>query len=561
MSVSSLYLTDSGDFDVLSSPKRSPSPESPTFTIGGTSPESTASGSGYIVSTARVDEGELLRFSCHDRRSEPAVFEKHECPWFEDENITSLVKGVLFRAYEYFLRHNSSYFRGTLRGHSVVQVSSAPISPEDDAGCADFETFLSILYPPKFHECDSRTVDAWTAILRLSNEWSSASIRMLAIAHLEPITSVVDKIVLGRAYGIESWLRPGCVALYGREQPPMQEEGLWLGASDALLTTTVREGTRTRCPEASRDELERILDGLLTRRDSESAIAEKAGASETAHKMKSEETATQAGLSKKLPSAAGIAKIAARPSAKALWRKQLERAKSPLYMLPTRQGAASVTNTTTAETFPRGLDPTAGGSISEGINNAGTPSQVDTEDVASTMTKTLPVAPEVKRSNLNKRKETREAKRKRRANLDIGTVVSPQPPEPSPETHSLEQAAVLEEDDWKTVVNFSRPAKKNYISSAAIARLCESRGITSGIVATSSLAGYHEYEDSKAEAEEKWEAKQRAQHREVSSRDSRQKEACAWEPRRSKQSKRRAGPKEELLYDDARDYLTHYDDD
>ncbi|KAA1470536.1 hypothetical protein DENSPDRAFT_775001, partial [Dentipellis sp. KUC8613] len=116
----------------------------------------------------------------------------------------------------------------------------------DGVKCSEFDALLSILYPTTFHECELKTVEALSSVLRLSTEWSFSSIRTLAIDLLLPIASPVDKVVLGRTYGIDAWLRPGFLALCDRDHPPTLDEATRLGIHDTLLITTVRESMRSR---------------------------------------------------------------------------------------------------------------------------------------------------------------------------------------------------------------------------------------------------------------------------------------------------------------------------
>ncbi|KAA1470500.1 hypothetical protein DENSPDRAFT_741012, partial [Dentipellis sp. KUC8613] len=118
--------------------------------------------------------------------------------------------------------------------------ASEPIALED-VESTEFDALLSILYPADFHECEVKTVDAWTAVLRLATKWSFTSIRKLAIDRIEPIASAVDKVVLGRTYTINAWLRPGFVALCERVQPLTRDEGRRLGVDDVILVAAIRE--------------------------------------------------------------------------------------------------------------------------------------------------------------------------------------------------------------------------------------------------------------------------------------------------------------------------------
>ncbi|KZP33850.1 hypothetical protein FIBSPDRAFT_942965, partial [Athelia psychrophila] len=56
------------------------------------------------------------------------------------------------------------------------------------------------------------TVDEWTAILHITVRWGFGSIRTLFIKHLAPIATEIDKIVLGRQYGIDQWIHEAFIA-------------------------------------------------------------------------------------------------------------------------------------------------------------------------------------------------------------------------------------------------------------------------------------------------------------------------------------------------------------
>ncbi|TFY63239.1 hypothetical protein EVG20_g6399 [Dentipellis fragilis] len=187
----------------------------------------------------------------------PAPEPKHQRFYFEGGEATFLVQGTLYRIPHYFLLRDSPYFQKLLNDSAKSVGSASPI-PLDNVDCAEFDAILSILYPTDFHECELKTAEAWTAVLRLSTEWSFASVRKLAISRLQPFASAVDKVVLGHKYGVEAWIRPGRVALCNRPEPLTWEEGLRLGFGDIMLITTVRERLRMRPksdPQASEIEV------------------------------------------------------------------------------------------------------------------------------------------------------------------------------------------------------------------------------------------------------------------------------------------------------------------
>ncbi|TFY71232.1 hypothetical protein EVG20_g1773 [Dentipellis fragilis] len=270
ISVSSLSPTSTEDFDALS---ESPlySPDTPAVVImspnGNVNPVSLSPpivwGSGQ--NTPAVEQ----KYQSSQAES-GQTYEKHQTFYFADGNVTFLVGDTLYRVHRYFFQRDSAHFANLLLGRPLSEAvdASGPIALHD-VECSEFDALLSILYPADFHKCEVKTVDAWTAVLRLSTKWSFASIRALAIDRLEPIASAVDKVVLGRIYTIDSWLRPGFVALCERAQPLTKDEGRRLGVDDVILIVTIREGVRVQRPGIGRGEIEAIVKSRLNITDSE----------------------------------------------------------------------------------------------------------------------------------------------------------------------------------------------------------------------------------------------------------------------------------------------------
>lgn len=69
----------------------------------------------------------------------------------------------------------------------------------------------------EYGQFTATTVAEWTAILRLADTWDFQSIRALAINHLTPIATDIDKIVLGREFGVDEWLASAYLAVCVRE--------------------------------------------------------------------------------------------------------------------------------------------------------------------------------------------------------------------------------------------------------------------------------------------------------------------------------------------------------
>ncbi|KZP08615.1 hypothetical protein FIBSPDRAFT_688896, partial [Athelia psychrophila] len=110
-----------------------------------------------------------------------------------------------------------------------------------DVEVAHFDHFLSILYPSEYGMYTAATVDEWTAILHLAVRWGFCSIRTLSIEHLAPIATDIDKIVLGRQYGIDQWLHEAFIAVCMREQSLTKEEGRQMKADDIIEISAIRQ--------------------------------------------------------------------------------------------------------------------------------------------------------------------------------------------------------------------------------------------------------------------------------------------------------------------------------
>ncbi|KZP08642.1 hypothetical protein FIBSPDRAFT_688608, partial [Athelia psychrophila] len=114
----------------------------------------------------------------------------------------------------------------------------------EDINVSHFDKFLSILYPYEYGLYTATTVDEWSNILHLADLWGFQSIRALAIKHLVPIASDIDKIVLGKRYAIGGWLVGAYTAVCKRVAPLTEEEGARLGVQDVVRIFTVREESR-----------------------------------------------------------------------------------------------------------------------------------------------------------------------------------------------------------------------------------------------------------------------------------------------------------------------------
>jgi hypothetical protein len=88
------------------------------------------------------------------------------------------------------------------------------------------------------------TLDEWTSVLHLASKWGFESVRSLALRELLALASPVDKIVLGRKYGLECWLNPAFVAVCARAEPLSVAEAKRMDNEDVARINLAREQAR-----------------------------------------------------------------------------------------------------------------------------------------------------------------------------------------------------------------------------------------------------------------------------------------------------------------------------
>ncbi|KAF7973594.1 hypothetical protein HWV62_14890 [Athelia sp. TMB] len=209
--------------------------------------ESSKSPSPSVVSmpNSRASSSPILTITKapFDLASEPeeAKGSNHPRYFFEDGNIVFLVEGTLYNVHRYFFARDSAHFRSALR------VKGSPGADEfnpyalSDVTCADFDEFLAILYPTDFLHPTEKSTEQWTSILHLSAKWGFESIKLLAIDRLTAHADPIDKIVLGRRYGIDDWLPGAYEAVCMRADPLTLKEGMKLGVEDTVRISAARQ--------------------------------------------------------------------------------------------------------------------------------------------------------------------------------------------------------------------------------------------------------------------------------------------------------------------------------
>jgi hypothetical protein len=97
-----------------------------------------------------------------------------------------------------------------------------------------------------FNTCSLNTKEEWSAVLRLAHLYSIHSVHALASRNLGPLASAIDKIVFGRAYGIEKWLLDAYVNVCVRRNLISLEDGERLGVRDLVAIAHARRDIEER---------------------------------------------------------------------------------------------------------------------------------------------------------------------------------------------------------------------------------------------------------------------------------------------------------------------------
>ncbi|TFK61057.1 hypothetical protein BDN72DRAFT_485098 [Pluteus cervinus] len=109
----------------------------------------------------------------------------------------------------------------------------------------DLERFLATLFPTEYGQYDATSFDEWASILKVAHYWEFESIIKLALEKIEPVSSPVDKVVLGKTYNIPEWAVEARVLLCRREEPITLEEASRMGIEEVVNISTTRHRIRS----------------------------------------------------------------------------------------------------------------------------------------------------------------------------------------------------------------------------------------------------------------------------------------------------------------------------
>jgi hypothetical protein len=101
--------------------------------------------------------------------------------------------------------------------------------------CSDLETYRPSDTPRL------TTKEDWTSVLELSHRWNFASIHRLAVCELSSLTTPVDRVVLGRAFGVQHWVHDAILAICEQETWPSDIECQRLGLETIVAIGNTRD--------------------------------------------------------------------------------------------------------------------------------------------------------------------------------------------------------------------------------------------------------------------------------------------------------------------------------
>ncbi|KIM82528.1 hypothetical protein PILCRDRAFT_70836, partial [Piloderma croceum F 1598] len=167
------------------------------------------------------------------------------------------VENHLFRVHSYFFDRESTFFHQKLSaasppGEDRVGATDSNAFTLENVRSIDFERFLWVFYNPKYSLYDT-TVEEWTSILQLSNEWSFVEVKNLAIRELEKSDiEPIEKVYIYHLYHIDrAFLITSYAAICTRPMPLNLHEGRKLGLETALKVAEARERIRAVTSEKS----------------------------------------------------------------------------------------------------------------------------------------------------------------------------------------------------------------------------------------------------------------------------------------------------------------------
>ncbi|KAJ3536486.1 hypothetical protein NMY22_g6022 [Coprinellus aureogranulatus] len=167
------------------------------------------------------------------------------------DTVAFEVEGVVHRVLRHGLEECSSVFRDMFslpQGTSESGTLSAKEGDTDEnpirlTGCTseEFESLIAIVYP-LLQRAPELSKEKWVGVLKLARLWDMQEVAGIAIAKLSSFDlSPVEKVKLGKAHGVATWLKEGYAALLGSLSDIALPELALLGWEAACRILWVRD--------------------------------------------------------------------------------------------------------------------------------------------------------------------------------------------------------------------------------------------------------------------------------------------------------------------------------
>ncbi|KIJ27504.1 hypothetical protein M422DRAFT_105471, partial [Sphaerobolus stellatus SS14] len=167
--------------------------------------------------------------------------------YYLKDGVVLQVEKTLFKVPRYMFENSSRLLADML---SEVPTNNDDLPVElQDVTPVEFEHLVKFLYPlkPIASPTDPTSsehldISQWLSILRLSTLFEMPSLLEVSKHFLSSsITDPIQKIILGRTYDHQPWVKEGFTALCLRENPLSHDEGKMLSKEDVISLAAARE--------------------------------------------------------------------------------------------------------------------------------------------------------------------------------------------------------------------------------------------------------------------------------------------------------------------------------
>ncbi|CAE6494759.1 unnamed protein product [Rhizoctonia solani] len=176
-----------------------------------------------------------------------AIVRQHEEFFFNDALVAIQIEDTLFNVHKYQLLKSETFsdmFKIPKVEDDKTEEGSSPKHPIKIEGvkASDFAALLKVLYAGQFctHQLPP-TAPLVVPALRLANMWGFSDLHSCLLSLAAKVLGDIDKVLLARELGIDSWLAPAHIRLCQRREQLTTGEAGKLGMDSVLLVTRMRE--------------------------------------------------------------------------------------------------------------------------------------------------------------------------------------------------------------------------------------------------------------------------------------------------------------------------------